>query len=250
MRLPLPRTAKDVFVLSPRDRLLFGGVIELQRRTGSWKYPIAASGDLETMRKRDLIYWLYKAQYPVEHAERGSGLEDFFRTQRFGWNPGSLVKTDSELSVSSVGDIMHHPYIGRSEGVLYENVADIIFDADVAMANMGCVVRTGGAVPLEIGGKASPALSMSSEELRAVAGHQGRGFVAMSASNNHSLDFGEEGVRSTMDALRVASITPMGVNESEEASRRATIIEKNGFKIGALAHTFGLNARKPPVDGA
>ena len=50
--------------------MLYDGVIAAARLTGRWRHPIDASGDLETMTTRDLIYWVYKSAYSTTHAQR------------------------------------------------------------------------------------------------------------------------------------------------------------------------------------
>ena len=103
----LPRTAKDIFKLSPFEWALYNGVIWFCRATGVWRYPIPASGDLATMRTFDKIYWLYKAQFPVARATRGSHLEEFFQGQSTVSLklPTGFRPTD-ELLLTAVGDLM------------------------------------------------------------------------------------------------------------------------------------------------
>jgi poly-gamma-glutamate synthesis protein (capsule biosynthesis protein) len=72
------------------------------------------------------------------------------------------------------------------------------------------------------------------------------GFLATAC--NHSLDFGFEGVASTIRSLVAEGIAFHGVNAQEADAFRATIIRKKEFTIGLLAYTFGLNAHKPPAE--
>lgn len=78
----LPRTPRELFRFRPMEGLLYDGLVGWFDLTGLWRRPIRASGDLETMRLRDKVYWLYKSAHPVRRAERGSGLEEFFEEQR------------------------------------------------------------------------------------------------------------------------------------------------------------------------
>jgi hypothetical protein len=249
MTAPLPRTARDVFTLSPRNWLIYNATIEFVRLTGLWRYPIEASGDLETMRLRDKIYWLYKSQYPVASALKGAGLETFFANQAsHRWELPSGFQPAAELTLTAVGDLMDHPYLPRSGRSLYERVSNLIFDADVAMANLECVIYPHGSGEFVISPTSGPPLYYTHEAFNAAKGMSGRTFDVMVAANNHSLDYGEAGVIATLASLRREGIIGSGMNESEAASRTAPVIERQGLRLAILSHTFGLNAKKPPAD--
>src|SRR4051794_9113900 len=111
----LLKTAKEIFRLSFKEWLIFNGTIVFNRLRGRWRYPIPTSGDLETMTRKDLIYWLYKCQHPITRATRNAGLEEFFKRQesvRCELPQGFQVM--SEISLSAVGDLMDHPFLPNS----------------------------------------------------------------------------------------------------------------------------------------
>ena len=242
----LPWTAKDVFVLSPAERLLYNSVIRFCRSTGIWRYPVRASGDLETMTTLDKIYWLYKAQYPIERPAPGSGLEKLF-AEHIDWTLPSGFLPMTTAGLSAVGDLMDHPYLARSATHLYEQVADLILGSDVSMANLECVVRTADVGAFRISPKDGAPLSYSPEHFDAVNGHMSSKYSFMAAACNHSLDFGEEGVRSTSRALASEGIAFDGIHVSEETVGTVPILDVRGIRIGILSHTFGTNGRRPPA---
>lgn len=247
MKARLLRTGKDLFDLSPKDWAIYNGVIAFHRVTGLWRYPIRASGDLETMSRRDLIYWMYKAQYPVDRAWRGSGLEAFFEKQAtLRWALPADFEVTSSIALSAVGDLMDHPYLAGSAGALYERVADRIFDADISMANLECVVYPQATGAFKLSLDTGPALYYTLESFNAAKGGQNHCYSFMTTANNHSLDCGSEGVERTIQVLNRAGLAFNGTNESEEDAYRATLIERKGIRVGLISHTFGLNARKPP----
>ena len=247
MRPPLPRTAKDVFQLSPGDRLIYGAVIKVARCTGMWRYPISASGDLETMHRKDKIYWLYKAQFPIAQPVRGAGLEQYFdRAADFRWSLPPGFEASSELQLSAVGDLMDHAFLPNSAGVLYANVSGSIFDADISIANLECVLAATTAEPFSISPYEGAPLRYQPGSFEAVKGFCERNYSFMSTACNHSLDAGEAGVLSTIQTLKAEGIAFNGMNETSDAADAATIVHRNGFTIGVLSHTFGLNAKKPP----
>jgi poly-gamma-glutamate synthesis protein (capsule biosynthesis protein) len=68
------------------------------------------------------------------------------------------------------------------------------------------------------------------------------GFDVINYANNHVLDRGEAALRYTMDYWDARpEVRYTGVYASEEESGKPVIIEKNNFKTGFLAYTYGLN---------
>jgi poly-gamma-glutamate synthesis protein (capsule biosynthesis protein) len=74
------------------------------------------------------------------------------------------------------------------------------------------------------------------------------GFQIITTANNHSMDRKETGVVRTLKELRSRGLIPVGTAESAEDSRRKTIVEKNGIKIGFAAYTYGTNGIPIPSD--
>jgi len=242
-----PHSPRDVFRLGPHEALAIDVVATFFKCTGRWRYPARASGDLETMRFLDKVYWLHKSGRPIRRAARGSGLEAFFRDQDAeALSLPERFDVECELSVSAVGDLMSHPYLARSDGSLYQDVAELIFGADIAMANLECVVCPAPDSPMEFTMTSGPALVLAEEPFRVVTGFGTRKYGFVAAACNHSLDFGEEGVASTIHALRARGIAFHGINESEEDATRATILDRNGLRLGLVSYCFGLNGRRPP----
>lgn len=245
----LPYTARDTLKLSPLETVLFDGTIALCRLLGRWRAPVAASGDIETMTVRDKIYWVYKAQYPIERAVPGSGLEAHFAAQTAHEIAlPSDSRTEATATLSAVGDLMDHAYLAASKGRLYDAVADAIFGVDLPMANLECVVVPGSSPVFEVRTTASPVLAYDHARFDAAVGTDGGQYGFLCTANNHSLDFGAEGVRTTLDVLDEAGIATHGMNRAASDAVRPCVVERNGIRIGVLAHTFGLNAKKPPPD--
>jgi poly-gamma-glutamate synthesis protein (capsule biosynthesis protein) len=249
MTARLPWTAKDIFKLSPKEWLIYNGTIAFHMATGLWRYPVPTSGDMETMTRRDLIYWVYKARFPLTRAVRNSGLEAFFEEQsRFRWALPAGFAPSAEIELSAVGDLMNHQFLPNSADCLYQATAETIFGVDVSMANLECVVYPQGTAAFEITTSEAPPIYYGQKHFEAAKGPAGRGYAFMATANNHSLDCGEDGVVSTIRALKEAGIAQHGMNETESDSRSATILEKKGVRLGLISHTFGLNAKKPPKD--
>jgi poly-gamma-glutamate synthesis protein (capsule biosynthesis protein) len=236
-----------LFKLPLLQWITFNGLIALIRATGFWKYPIRARGDLERMRFIDKLYWLYKAAYPMRRAQKKSGLEEHFERQKSHcWSLPETFRSERELSLSAVGDLINHRFLKDSKDSLYEQVHELIFNADVTMANLECPVFESARGDFVFDFKKPPPLYYDHESFGVVSGYKSSKYSFMAAACNHSLDFGIEGLESTIQTLRREGVAYSGINACEEDAARATMIEKNGFKIALVAYTFGLNAYKAP----
>ncbi|HVJ88494.1 MAG TPA: CapA family protein [Labilithrix sp.] len=205
-------------------------------------------GDFERMRYIDKVYWFYKAARPTRRARRGSGIEDYF-AERSGMRAelphGFCAK--SELTLSAVGDLMSHPYLASSGDVLYEDVSDLIFGADVPMANLECVVNPPYSKELQIRTDDAAVLYYDEESFAVATGTSGKRFRFLAAACNHSLDFGEAGVDSTIRALENSGIAFGGLTARDGDPFRPTLLEHRGIRVGPIAYTFGLNGKRPPA---
>jgi poly-gamma-glutamate capsule biosynthesis protein CapA/YwtB (metallophosphatase superfamily) len=241
----LMRTAREAFAPSAREALAYAIAIRLFRLVGVWRYPARANGDFEEMKFLDIAYWLHKAERPISEPFRGSKLREHFAVQepRSCRVPRGFVES-SRLRVSAAGDLMNHAYVAASQDTLYSEVADLIFDADVSMANLECVVTAGPRRGLDLNTKEAPALSFTPDEFAVISGGRNR-FDVLATACNHSLDFGLPGVTSTISALRERAIDFAGINEDAESAKRATIIERGDIRIAVIAVAFGLNGKVP-----
>jgi poly-gamma-glutamate capsule biosynthesis protein CapA/YwtB (metallophosphatase superfamily) len=68
------------------------------------------------------------------------------------------------------------------------------------------------------------------------------GFNCLTVANNHSVDYGWQGLTDTMTALRSAGVQTIGAGETLEEAARPAIIEVNGFRIGVVAFSCLLPA--------
>lgn len=70
------------------------------------------------------------------------------------------------------------------------------------------------------------------------------GVDLVSMANNHSQDWGDQGIDSTMEILRQNGISAVGAGDAQNA-RLPVILERNGNKIGTLAYSSILNVVDP-----
>jgi hypothetical protein len=243
----LPETPKELFRLSVLDRIIFNGLILLFRVTGLWRYPPRRHGDLERWGFLDKVYWLYKATRPERRARRNSGLEEYFAKQEpLNWQIPENLSGRKELTVSAVGDLMNHPYLLNSKDTLYREIAEHIFGADLPMANLECPIVANAKKKFVFSFNPPPPLFYDPAVFAVVKDYKKQKYAFMATACNHSLDFGLSGAISTIDHLRAEGIAQNGINVDEQDAHKATIIEKNGFRIAVIAYTLGLNSYSPP----
>ena len=136
----------------------------------------------------------------------------------------------SDITLDSVGDISF-------KGKNYETPRDDTFaslstifeSSDLAIANLESpLVLKGVAVP----GKCS---------LRGDTGWatvlKDAGIRVLSLANNHMMDFGEEGLSSTIDALEKANLYYVGAGSDRDRACAPLLVHVHGLRIAFLART-------------
>jgi poly-gamma-glutamate synthesis protein (capsule biosynthesis protein) len=149
-----------------------------------------------------------------------------------------------------VGDnLIHREVIAsgkQSDGTyqydfLYSNLKEEISAADIAVVNQETIF--GGK---EKGYSGYPKFNSPTEIGDALVD---TGFDVVLQATNHAMDMGSEGIANTLAYWKdKPQITVLGINESEEASEKVTILEKNGIRIAMLNYTFSLNGIPLPKD--
>ena len=139
------------------------------------------------------------------------------------------------VELIAVGDVM----LGR--GVAGEPhplaaVAPWLASADLALGNLECVVAEAGA--------ARPGPYRLRAPLSAVATLRAAGFDLLGLANNHTLDYGPQGLAETAARLQEAGITPVGAGADAAAAARSLIRDVGGVRLAFLA----FNAVSDPED--
>jgi len=138
----------------------------------------------------------------------------------------------------AVGDIM---LAGSAKSLLEEkgyayafqdpSLAKIISSADVAFANLEYPVV-----------EQSPAYQDKQftfkGSLTSLAAISQAGFDLLSLANNHTMDYGAEGLDSTIQACKRFHLTSAGAGNSPGEARRLQVITKNGLRYGLLAYSL------------
>lgn len=66
------------------------------------------------------------------------------------------------------------------------------------------------------------------------------GFNVVSLANNHTLDYGADGLIQTIETLDAAGILHAGAGADLKAARQPALIQINGFKVAILAYSMTL----------
>jgi len=153
-------------------------------------------------------------------------------------SPFVSVKTNQKLSVVIVGDIMLDRNVSRRIDKLgFENffggVKDLISKADIAVGNLEGPFTTFKSITLNYFSKEliftfDPKHAPKLEEL---------GFDILGLANNHTYNFGREGLNMTHDYIRNAGMFYYGDPFNKE--ELSVITAKNGISIGFVGfHEF------------
>ncbi|MER9178506.1 CapA family protein [Mesorhizobium sp. M0955] len=250
MRHRLPATYLDI-VKSPTVAHWFKmrTVLLAARLFGFWNKPRPLVVDESKWTLVDEAHFSYKYIKPLTSAEKGLP-ELLFANDRSAVRLPGAFKAKNTLTIGAAGDLMPAEGLQESKDVLFENVADLLFDADVSFANLeGPVSDTKFDINF-VGGNSPHILGFTRAEFEAITSHKGRSFRILSFANNHSFDKGIEGLDTTQDMLSRYGIVALGTPAAPEEYGRATIVTENGIRLGFVSATYSLNGLNPPPEAA
>lgn len=125
---------------------------------------------------------------------------------------------------------------GSYSDVLGE-VKETIESADYSIVNFECPITKGGEKPIE---KIGPNLHCGESGLQAV---KWAGFDCVTLANNHFLDYGEEGVKNTLDACKKIGIDTVGGGINLQEASKILYKEINGQTLAIInccEHEFSI----------
>jgi poly-gamma-glutamate capsule biosynthesis protein CapA/YwtB (metallophosphatase superfamily) len=153
-----------------------------------------------------------------------------------------------KLTVSVSGDLLiHSPVYARALELgggatydfapMFEPIRRYVAGPDLAFCHVETPMAPG--VP-----QSYPLFKTPPELAKAIAA---TGWDACTTASNHTLDFGEEGIASTLRALDGAGVRHTGSFVSARERRRPLILEANGVKVAWIAYTDATNGIPPPT---
>lgn len=137
----------------------------------------------------------------------------------------------SDLTIAAVGDILIPPDPLDFRIERLAKVVKPLRDADLGLANMESPLVDSG-LPIQKIDIARADRAKAKEIAR-------MGIDVVTLANNHTLDYGLHGLKSTKRALKRSGIQFAGVGQDARAAFRHLLLEKNGLKIAFLgAHAY------------
>ncbi|RVJ69260.1 CapA family protein [Sinorhizobium medicae] len=152
---------------------------------------------------------------------------------------GSLATNIADgFTLVAVGDLIVSRALTRYQHAGFDQLVRILHDADVTFGNMETSIfdirRFDGSPQAEYGGAyhvSSPELGPDLKEM---------GFNILSYANNHTFDWGVEGMRETCRALEQNGIVYAGVGENQSQAGSARFLETPRGRVAlvSFASTF------------
>jgi poly-gamma-glutamate synthesis protein (capsule biosynthesis protein) len=111
---------------------------------------------------------------------------------------------------------------------IYNDILPILNDADLAITNLEAPL-TSSVSRID---KTGPALKADKDSVEAI---KFGGFSLVTLANNHCLDYGEEGLKDTMQILKENGIAFVGAGRNNTEARKASVFKKAGKTLSVLA---------------
>jgi poly-gamma-glutamate capsule biosynthesis protein CapA/YwtB (metallophosphatase superfamily) len=121
-----------------------------------------------------------------------------------------------------------HYFEQGDEKALFNDIADEIKSADLAVANLECPLIEQPS-PIR---KTGPVFGASN---KAIQGIKNAGFDLLCLANNHIMDHGAKGLANTLKVCADAGIDVVGAGENLSAARRIVIKRLGDLRVGVLA---------------
>lgn len=143
-------------------------------------------------------------------------------------------QTSPKVTLIAVGDIMLSRDVAstmkRHNDYKYPflKTADLLKTADITFGNLECAITPGKIIETnEMIFRADP---------QSVEGLNYAGFDILSLANNHTMNFGKEGIENTFKYLNESNIKFVGAGNNLKEAFEPKIFEVNGLKIAFLAY--------------
>jgi poly-gamma-glutamate synthesis protein (capsule biosynthesis protein) len=164
-------------------------------------------------------------------ARTGDGVEPAAAAQ--------VPKESADLVVSAVGDIMLD---GTARPVMSEQGYDYPFVKMLPFFSGAQIIFGNVEGPLTNRGtpEQDKTFVFRSPPAKVGAALKAAGFNVVSLANNHTLDYGADGLVQTIEILDEANILHAGAGADLRAARRPALMEVNGVKVATLAYSMTL----------
>lgn len=143
------------------------------------------------------------------------------------------------------GDILirqylYEAYIKNGKEAIFADLKQIINNCDISFANLETPLLKEG----EINKQKDKTLPFLKADPCIVEAINDAGFKILSIANNHIMDYGEDGLKQTINVLLKNNIGFIGAGMNREEATRSKIFELKGLKVGFLAYSNNSPANK------
>lgn len=162
---------------------------------------------------------------------------------------GSIATNVADgFTMVAVGDVIVSRALTRAQDPGFGAVVKILRDADVTFGNMEMNIfdirSFNGSPQAEYGGAYHISLPELGPDLRAM------GFNVMGRANNHSFDWGVEGMRETSRVLDQNGMVHAGVGENLAQAGAARFLETRRGRVALLSFASSFTPMSPACDPA
>ena len=145
-----------------------------------------------------------------------------------------LPQASEEVSLVTVGDISYSRGVERivrkQNNINYPflKIQDYLKSANLVFGNLETPITQGPEIPdFEMIFRSNPGTEQALKQA---------GFSILSLANNHTLNFGEKGLKDTFNFLENTGIKYVGAGQNEQEACQPVYIEKKGIKFALLAY--------------
>lgn len=177
-------------------------------------------------------YYLHSSKNQEISDSQAQGEKEFLD---FLLQKKKLPQISEEVSLVAVGDISFSRGVERivkkQKDINYPflKIRDYLKSADLVFGNLETPITQGPEIPnFEIIFRSNPGTEQALKKA---------GFSILSLANNHTLDFGEKGLKDTFNFLEGAGIKYVGAGQNEQEAYQPVYIENKGIKFAFLAYT-------------
>jgi hypothetical protein len=198
----------------------------------------------------DYVYMILKSFRPVIKAQKGKGIEQFFKSQDLDFKPSGDWQKTSKATITFGGDIIDWiEFDDKSRNHLWDDLGEYLFSSDMLFANLEMPIDITKPARFPFDFKSikldrtlfkAPRFNGSQKTLDALqyAGHRPD---IVSTATNHCFNMGETGISNTLDLLDDKGVQHVGTARTSGEQDTIPVIEKNGIRVAFLAYTFSLN---------
>ncbi len=138
------------------------------------------------------------------------------------------------VTLACVGDIMLGRDVARTcaekgDAYPFSALGDLLSSPGITCGNLEGVLSHGATRYPRVNSLFAPP--------RMAGVLQAAGFDVLSLANNHAIDCGRPGLRTTLGALQGAGITPVGAGATLAEARKGAVLSVRGLRVGFIAYS-------------